>query len=691
MNPRPKPNDNKPAPPSRSAVWRRRILRLTVFSIVTAAFGWGALQVAIHLCPFPREELDRFHYSPEWLSADGEPLAQGFDTRGQISLRRDAKDFSPWLAKATQAVEDRRFREHNGVDWLRVARAAFDNVTHGRRVSGASTITMQLCRLMNDRPRTWAAKLDETWRALRLSRALSKDGQMTLYLNRAPYGGNRVGVEAACRAYFGKSAAQLTIGEAALIAGIPKSPEASRPDRKPEATLARRRRVLAAMREVGFITEAERAEAEREPIPAKVFPLPSPAPHLARIAMRMRPGGGVLCLDSRLQGEVTSLLESALKGLDERVQGAVIVRDLRTGGIVAWVGSAPGRKAAEVDHARRQRSPGSTLKTFVYAAAFDGRIIAPDTFLKDAALDGFSWAPRNFDRRERGDITAEDALRESLNLPAIALARTLGLGRAVATASACGLRFPADAPARSGLSWVVGGMETTLEDLVAGYATTGNGGVTVPQKIFSDDPSPPGVRAISTRTCVALDHCLGVSDAHVPAGREHEDESRRAWFMWKTGTSSGGRDAWSAGHNGRFAVGVWIGVTQGKSPLKLLSRTHAEPLIADIFSLPAIRAKRAPAASAEWWPVVRRATAPPAPRILAPEDGSTLLAPDGVVMVYPKTDHTGPLRWYLDNEPIPLAMLHPLRLGIGAHEIRVVALDGANAAVHVTVEPAGEE
>jgi len=517
---------------------------------------------------------------------------------------------------------------------------------------------------------------------------------MTLYLNRAPYGGNRVGVEAACRAYFGKSAAQLTIGEAALIAGIPQSPEALRPDRNPESALARRRRVLAAMRDNGFITETQRAEAERESIPAKVFslPAPSPAPHLARIAMKMRPGGGVLCLDSRLQREVTALLETALEGLDANVQGAVIVRDLRTGGVVAWTGSVPGRKAAQVDHARRPRSPGSTLKTFVYATAFEERIIAPDTLLKDAALDGFSWAPRNFDRRERGDIAAEDALRESLNLPAIALARTLGLARAVATASACGVRFAADAPARSGLSWVVGGAETTLEDLVAGYATTGNSGVTVPQKIFMDDPAPPGVRVLSERTCAALDHCLGVSDAHMPAGREYENETRRAWFAWKTGTSSGGRDAWSAGHNGRYAIGVWIGVTQGKTPVKLLSRVNAEPLLANIFSLPAIRAERAPSvsvATAGWWPLVRRAAAPSAPRILAPEDGSTLLAPDGVVLVYPKTDYAGPLRWYLDNEPVTQASLRPLRLGIGAHELRIIAPDGANSAVRVTVEPPG--
>jgi len=171
MNPHPKINDNAPAPPappSRGARCCRRVFRLAIFAIATTALAWCALEIAIRLCPFPHEELARLCYSPEWFSADGEPLAQGFDARGQISLRRDAKDFSPWLAKATQAVEDRRFREHHGVDWLRVARATFDNVTHWRRVSGASTITMQLCRLLDERPRTWAVKLDETWRALRL-------------------------------------------------------------------------------------------------------------------------------------------------------------------------------------------------------------------------------------------------------------------------------------------------------------------------------------------------------------------------------------------------------------------------------------------------------------------------------------------------------------------------------------------
>lgn len=688
MDPYSEFGDIEPESPEREVSpvrWKKRAVIAALSCAAVTLVAWTSLEIAVRSHPFPKENLNVFRHSAEWFSADGEMIAASLDDAGRRSPERALKEISPWLVKATEAAEDRRFRDHDGVDRLRVVRAAFDNLTGGRRVSGASTITMQLCRLMNDRPRTYAVKLDEAWLALRLDRALSKDEQMALYLNNAPYGGNRVGVEAACRAYFGHGSDRLTIAEAALIAGLPQSPERLRPDRHPGAAKARRSLVLARMQETGAITAAQRASADREPVSVKATREPVIAPHFIRIAEKERPSGGVLTLDAALQREANRLLETALSGRDVSLQGAVVIVDLRTGATLARVGSVPGHAAADVDHTRRRRSPGSTPKTFVYATAFEDRRVAPDTTLSDATLDRFTWNPRNFDKRVRGDVTVAEALRESLNLPAIALTRTIGLARAVAVANSCGVVFRAGAPERAGLSWTVGGAETSLDDLVSGYATIGTGGVTVPRRIFADTPEVSGVRVLSKETCAALDDCLGVSDAHVPAGWETLGAGSRPWFMWKTGTSSGGRDAWAVGHNGRFAAGVWIGTTKGRVKERVFSRTHAEPVLAALFSSPALRNNIGPAPHfGPWWSLVEKAS-PVAPRIVDPA-GVIVYATNDVATLWPKLDRPVAGAWFLDDTPLSAAELKPLRVRVGDHELRFVTAEGLSAAVRFTVE-----
>lgn len=668
--------------------WRRRLVRGAIGAVVVLIGARLALYAAVVMNPLPENFLTYPPEPPGWCAADGSPLGVALDAGGRRRYRLDAAAMSPWLAKATEAVEDRRFRDHAGVDWLRAMRAAFDNAFHTRRSSGASTITMQLCRIANRRERTFAVKLDETWLALRLDRAKDKDAQMNLYLNLASYGGNRTGVEAACRAYFGKSARALTLAEAALIAGLPQSPEKLRPDRFPEKALARRETVLRAMESAGFITAEQHAGASREPIPAHLPDEPAPAPQLLRLAAKSRPAGGKLTLDAGLQRDAARLLGETLAGKPENLQGAVVILDLKTDAVLARVGAVPGHRAAEVDHSARRRSPGSALKTFAYARAFEDRRITPETLLRDARLDGFTWAPRNFDGRIRGDVTVAEALRTSLNLPALALTREVGLARAIATATACGVRSSPAVIAKSGLSWVVGGDEVTLTDLTDAYATLGRGGIRRASRLFAEETPATGDRVLTKETCDALDVCLGVSDEHLPAGWEHTDASRRPWFMWKTGTGSAGRDAWSVGHNGRVAIGVWVGSTAGKVREKVASRTHAEPLLATLFSLPRVRNDTAPYPPLAWWPVVTAPVVVEKARILAPARDSTLLATDGESLVYPKTGFVGEVTWFLDGHPLAPAALSPLRLPIGAHELRLVTATGESDAIRITVEDA---
>lgn len=655
-----------------------------------AALGAAALVTAVVAVPFPEKLIAGVAYSPEWAAADGTRIRSEPARDGQWSLRRDLGELSPWLTKATIAIEDKRFRSHPGVDPLATARALADNLRHARRVSGSSTLSMQLCRILTDRPRTWWVKLDEALLALRLERAHTKDEILTLYLNLAPYGGNRRGVEAAALAYFGKNARELTLAEAALLAGIPQSPERLRPDLHPEAALVRRAAVLRAMVAAGYITEARRLAADAEPLPAKVPPPPVVAPHLGRLAAQRRPAGARLTLDITLQREVERVMATAGAGARD-LQAAVVIERLDTASIVGWVGALPGHAAGLVDHARRLRSPGSTLKTFAYALAFEDRKLTPESALPDTPADIFTWAPKNHDDRLRGEVTVGQALRESLNLPALAVTRDVGLRRARATAEACGVPCPPEAARRAGLSWVVGGAEVRLAALTEAYATLGRGGLAAPPRLFTDEPLPQPRRVLSIETCAALDHCLGVSDEHLPRGWENLPADRRAWFMWKTGTSSGGRDAWSVGHNGRYAIGVWVGRSAGAGPAALTSRTHAEPLLAALFSLPAIRTDRAPATPATWWPTVGapEGASRPGPRILCPAPDTRLIATDGPVPVYPKTrDNEPALRWFLDDAPLDEASLAPLRLPVGRHELRCVDAQGRADRVGVTVEPA---
>lgn len=686
--------DNSAAPESPVRLgWPRRALRWLLRGAVLAGAGALLLWLSVLLVDFPQELVDRLEVSPEWVSSDGEHLHARLTPSGQWVLKRDLDQMSPWLAKATIAIEDRRFREHPGVDPLAVGRAVLDNVGSLRRVSGASTLTMQLCRIMDDRPRTWAAKLSEAHRALRLERRFNKDQLLALYLNQAPYGGNCRGVEAACWRYFGRSSRHLTIAEAALIAGLPQSPERLRPDLNPTRALKRRAMVLAAMEANGNITHAQRVVADAEPLPERLPIVPSPALHLSMRMGTMRPQGGRLFLDAILQRDVVTILQRALQREPEALQAAAVVVDLRSDGVVAWAGSVQGHAAPWVDHARRWRSPGSTLKTFVYASAFEGQRLAPDSRLPDIPADVFTWAPRNNDSRFRGEVLVSAALRDSLNLPAIHVARQHGLSRCIATAGSCGVQFRRGSVPRAGLSWVVGGAESTLEHLVQGYATIGRGGVARPLRYFVDDPAGPSRPVLGAGTCRAIDYCLGIDDLHVPAGWEQLGASSRPWFMWKTGTSSGGRDAWSVGHNGRFAVGVWVGRSNGSAHPGLSSRTHAEPLIAQIFSLPRVRVdKPSLVPPVEWWPLVNPLSPPDFAKarlaIVSPSNGSTLLAPEGSVAVYPRTNNEGRLIWYLDGNPLAPDALAPLRLGVGIHELRCVTPEGDAAAVKLTILPA---
>jgi penicillin-binding protein 1C len=659
--------------------WLRRGLRAgaIVFIFVLVAFlvAWIAF-------PFPADRLDRWPSSPRVLDRHGEPMLQlvGVDDQWRMPVALD--EVSPWLIEATLAVEDARFRSHVGVDPMAVLRAAAQNLGGGRVVSGASTLSMQVCRMMDDRPRTWRAKITEAFRALQLEHELSKDRILEVYLNIAPYGGNIRGVEAASRLYFHKRAKDLSLAEAALIAGLPQSPSRLRPDRHPDRAKARQAVVLGRMVECAIITEqqADGALNQKLTIAGESLALRQPAGSPAGwLAVRRRAMGGRTTIDLTLQREVDRLSREHLSPLPAGTDAAVVVIDITTGDLLAMIGTAggdePGR--SQVNAAIARRSPGSALKPFIYAAGFESRRLNEDSILFDGPIERGGWSPMNFDRTFAGEVTVAQALRRSLNVPAILVAEGVGLRRCVGVVEAAGVTLPDDAAARGGLAVATGAVEVTLLDLANAYATLGRGGVRQSVRLFADEPAA-STRALSPRTCGMLDDILG-SPRRRPRGMESLDGSDVPWFMWKTGTSSGRRDAWALGHNGKVAIGVWIGRNSGSGDAALVGGETAEPLLARLFDLPAWRVTNAPPATRSWpvtQPLPRPIEQSEQLRINSPAKGSRFIAVGGSAVIRPACNRAGPMLWFLNGRLLDERERERLLLSPGGYELRCVEPDG---------------
>ena len=371
--------------------------------------------------------------------------------------------------------EDKRFWTHAGVDPVAMLRAVGQSLWNGRTVSGGSTLTMQVARLIEDGSTgRWSGKIRQIRVALALEQQLSKRQILTLYLTHAPYGGNLEGIRAGTRAWFGKDATRLTAAQAALLIALPQSPEARRPDRQPETARVARDRVLRRLARYGTLTAAETSAAMAEIIPDHMRPFPRLAPHLTDRMKRLTQATGAvdLTLNARLQARLEGLVAQAATRAGPRVSGALIVADHRSGEVLASVGSAGYQDARQgfVDMTQALRSPGSTLKPLVYGLAFDQGLAHPETLISDSPVMFGRYAPRNFDGAFRGDVRVRDALQLSLNIPVVRLTNALGPAR-VMTA----LRLAGSEPRLSGgtpgLAISLGGVGLSLRDLVQIYAT----------------------------------------------------------------------------------------------------------------------------------------------------------------------------------------------------------------------------
>lgn len=567
--------------------------------------------------PFPWHLLDR-PVALEVTDRHGAPLRLflAADERWRLPVSLD--ELPPELVAAVIASEDRRFGRHPGVDPLAVLRATWANLRAGRVVSGASTIAMQIARMAEPRPRTLGAKVLEAFRALQLTWHLPPERQLELYLDRAPYGGNLEGVGAAARFLFGKRPDRLSLGEIALLVTLPRSPVAYDPVRHPDTARRARDRVLDQLVDRGASAPEQATEAKKQPLPGALTPVPFAAPHFARRAAAVAGDRGagprvVTTLDPALQSAAERQVRRWIDELRGRGVGnaAVVVIEhsqrTRPRAVRAWVGSAgfdETRFQGQVDGVLAPRSPGSTLKPFLYALAFDDGGLIPGSWLLDVPRDYAGYVPENYDGLYHGRVTARTALVQSLNAPAVALLARTGLPRFLDLLRRGGLETLNRPPGSYGLPLILGAGEVRLMDLANLYATLAEDGVHRPPELFhweqryweqhaehrgerqrpnGSGRARGGVERLFSREAArqVTDILTDLERPDLPGSWELTRDA--PGVAWKTGTSYGHRDAWAVGFTRDFTVGVWVGSFDGTAVEGISGARDAAPLLFDLL------------------------------------------------------------------------------------------------------------
>jgi penicillin-binding protein 1C len=518
------------------------------------------------------------------IARDGTPL-RAFADRDHIwRYPITLQEVSPLYLEALLAYEDQWFRWHPGVNPLALIRAAWQWAWQGRIVSGGSTLTMQVARILEPGPRTILGKFKQILRALQLELHYSKDEILTLYLNYAPMGGVLEGLESASRAYLGKPAIRLSHADAALLAVLPQAPSRLRPDRQPLAAQVARDKVLHRMG--GQWSAVDITDALQEPIIAQAVREPMMAPLLAERLRKLAHGRPRIdtTIDAQAQQTVELLLTNRLASVPPRVSMAALVVDNTTLEVRAYAGSAdysdPDR-FAYVDMVTAGRSPGSTLKPFLYGLALDEGLIHSETLLADVPQSFGGYQPGNFQQSFHGPVSMSEALVKSLNVPAVEVLDQLEPKRFVAALRSGGLKLNFPKGEAPNLSVILGGADTTLEQLVGAYTAFARGGISGRPRYTAQDQRVEQ-RMLSAGAAFIIRDVL---ESGGPVGRAMEEgRGQRRGVAWKTGTSFGFRDAWAIGVSDQFTVGVWIGRPDGTPNPGFFGANTAAPLLVDIFA-----------------------------------------------------------------------------------------------------------
>jgi penicillin-binding protein 1C len=560
--------------------------RAAAASAIAVVFATAAL--ALWMASLGRAPLgEGLEFSTTVVDREGRLLRPYATSEGRWRLPARADGVDPRYLALLVAYEDRRFREHAGVDPLALLRAGGQVLAHGRILSGGSTLTMQVARLLEPRTeRSFIAKLRQIVRAIEIERQLSKDEVLTLYLGLAPYGGNLEGIRAAALAYFGKEPKRLTLGEAALLVALPQSPEARRPDRSVRVAKLARDRVLDRVADLGIFDAAEISLAKTEPVPVVRRPMPMLAPHAADDAVAALPGRSLvrLTIDAPWQASLEELARERARALGPDISVAILAVDHGTGEVLARVGSADyfdERRAGQVDMTAALRSPGSTLKPFIYGLGFEDGVIHPETMIEDRPVRYGSYAPENFDLTFQGTVSVRKALQMSLNVPAVAVLDRVGAGRFTARLRQAGSALVLPKGEVPGLAMGLGGVGVRLSDLVVLYAGLARLGTAVP---LIEQPADAALADAAPEARRLMEPAAAWYVGNVLLGTPPPENAPGGRIAFKTGTSYGYRDAWSVGFDGKRTIGVWVGRPDGAPVPGLLGRSAAAPILFDAFA-----------------------------------------------------------------------------------------------------------
>ncbi|PWC95689.1 penicillin-binding protein 1C [Azospirillum sp. TSO5] len=689
-------------------VWLRKVwVRRLALAAAGVATLMGTALALDRLFPPPLDRLADL--SVTVTDRKGQPLRVFTNGAGAWRLPATVDDVSPLFVELLLAYEDRRFESHAGVDPLAVLRAATQNLGAGRVVSGASTLTMQVARLLEPRPRTFGAKLIEAARAAQLEWRYSKRDILSMYLTLAPYGGNIEGIRAASLMLLGKAPVELDAAEAALLVSLPQSPSRLRPDRYPERAQAARDKVLDRVAEAGALPPKAVAEAKTLPVPSARLSLPASAPHLADRLRNAEPHRPVIAttIDGTLQHAIEAMARRAAETLNPQAGLAVLVVDNRDRSVLAYLGS-PGAldetRQGPIDMVRAVRSPGSALKPFIYGLGFDDGIIHPLTQIADVSTRFGDWAPRNFDRSFTGDLTVMEALQRSLNVPAVLVLDRVGPLRFAEALRKAGARLVLPrGTALPGLPVALGGASISLWDMTTLYSGLARDGLVAPLRTAAEQQDGPEQRLLSATAAQQVRAILEGSPP--PPGVVQAQELRGSGpVALKTGTSYGFRDAWAFGVTSRYTVGVWVGRPDGTPSPDHYGRNTAAPLLFEVFDrLPAERGRPAGPVRNDAPPELLRRLRPGEVELAGPRQTDRLrltfpvsdmvleaLGPDGrgEPMTLTASGGRRPLSWLIDGRRIaqsPIAR-EVLWRPAGPGVVRVTVLDADGRSDSATVE-----
>ncbi|WP_120512831.1 penicillin-binding protein 1C [Photobacterium salinisoli] len=541
-------------------------------------FFWLAVCVLNNVWPLPPLYPDG--PATVVVSRDGEILRSFGDRQGVHRYNVTLADVDPFYIQALLNYEDRWFYWHPGVNPVSVVRAAWQWASNGYVVSGGSTLTMQVARLIDPHARSITGKLKQLWRALQLEWYYSKDEILTFYLNLAPFGGNIAGVEAASRRYFNTTAGHLTKNEAALLVVLPQKPSLYRPDRYPDTAQSMRNKVLDRLNGSGLLGDKATQHLKQEAVDLRRPDNTKLAPLLSRMLREQYPDRHVIhtTLDGVIQQRVARLLLKVKRQLPAHSSAAVVVVDNQTANVLAYQGSVDfqdNSRFAHVDMIQAVRSPGSTLKPFIYGMAIDRGIIHTESLLSDIPTRFSDYKPQNLNERFQGAVSASDALKQSLNVPLIQVFNVLTPAVFEQGLRQAGVKLQHQ---QANLTVGLGGTGTNLLTLAEMYRSLASEGKYSALNMVSDQQAEPDKRLLSPESSWMMFNTLSAisaPDRVVPRVRRE--------VAWKTGTSYGYRDFWSVGVSADYTVAVWVGRPDSSPVVGYLGATQAAPIMFDVF------------------------------------------------------------------------------------------------------------